>query len=278
MKDIKIFACCHKEYDTIPPLTTLIQGGREINPPLEGIMGDNEGENISNKNREYCELTVMYYAWKNVEAGAYGFCHYRRFFCFDKTVTKRPYLAVGKMTEKKKKQYFLSEDETNKILSECDIAVTRAENMGMSVREHYENAPHHYKEDLDLFLEIIGEKAPFLLSYANEYLSSPNNYFCNMFIMDKKYFFEYASLLFSLLSELDKRKTMHNDFQSDRTNGYLGERFLGIYLLYAKANGARIEDFPRLDINCSFTKRLKYKLFPPESKIRKFLKRKKHTK
>ena len=86
--DIKIFMCCHKGYEIVPPFAVPIQGGRAIHPPIDGIMGDNSGDNISDKNKEYCELTVQYYVWKNIDADAYGFCHYRRFFCFDEAVKK----------------------------------------------------------------------------------------------------------------------------------------------------------------------------------------------
>ena len=40
-----------------------------------GMLGDNTGDNISEKNRTFCELTTQYWAWKNVDADYYGFCH-----------------------------------------------------------------------------------------------------------------------------------------------------------------------------------------------------------
>ena len=50
-----------------------------------GIIGDNTGENISEKRMTFCELTTQYWAWKNVDADYYGFCHYRRYFSFSST-------------------------------------------------------------------------------------------------------------------------------------------------------------------------------------------------
>ena len=44
------------------------------------MLHDDEGDNISNKNKTYCELTAQYWAWKNMEADYYGFFHYRRYF------------------------------------------------------------------------------------------------------------------------------------------------------------------------------------------------------
>ena len=44
---------------------------------------DDEGENISEKNDKYCELTAQFWAWKNIhDADYYGFWHYRRFMSF----------------------------------------------------------------------------------------------------------------------------------------------------------------------------------------------------
>lgn len=108
---------------------------------------------------------------------------------------------------------------------------------------------------------------------VNEYLAQNKQYFCNMFIMDRQHFFEYCQTLFETLEEFDKLKTLHGNFQSDRTDGYLGEIFTGIYITYARNNGANIKELTRIDINCSFKKRFLYKILPPESR-RRFLAKK----
>ncbi len=89
-----------------------------------------------------------------------------------------------------------------------------------------------------------------------------------MFIMDKAHFFDYCEILFSALDEFDRRKTLHGDFQSDRTDGYLGEIFTGIYINYCRENAAKIKELPRLDVGCSVRKRISRALLPPESKRR----------
>lgn len=268
MGNIRIFMCCHKHFDTIPPLCEPIQGGAAKNPSIEGILHDNDGENISDRNREYCELTTHFYAWKNIDADYYGFCHYRRFFCAEEH--KRPYLVKGKLSANAKEKLLKNTQYWQNLIEQYDIIAPRSEDMGITVMEHYCSAPFHYAKDLDLFCEILREKVPELADISKKYLAQRKQYFCNMFIMDKQHFFQYCEWLFSILSSFDLRKNLHGNFQSDRTDGYLGEVFTGMYIRYCSENAARIKELPRLDVNCTFRKRVDCMLFPSESK-RRFL-------
>ena len=58
----------------------LIQAGAALTPVRVGDFQDNTGDNISEKNRQYCELTALYWIWKNQTADYYGLEHYRRAF------------------------------------------------------------------------------------------------------------------------------------------------------------------------------------------------------
>ncbi len=272
-KSVKIFMCTHSPYDFLPPLAIAVQGGAKLKDSVEGTIPDfGILGSISEKNPEYCELTVQYYAWKNEEADYYGFCHYRRFFCFDESVSK-PYLVFDKIP-KRKLNSLLSDGETiANTVSKYDIVVPRAENLGISVYDKYITSKYCYAEDMDLFISVLKNKYPYLAMYADEYLSDMHQYFCNMFIMKKELFFDYCNILFPLLEEFDQHKRMHGNFQADRTDGYLAERFLGIYLKFIKANGKSIYECSRLDTQCSLSKRVLYKFLPPESKIRLFIRK-----
>lgn len=272
MKKIRLFMCCHKEYDTVPSMWEPIQCGAALNPTITNTLSDNAGENISLQNRIYCELTAHYYAWKNITAEYYGFSHYRRFLGVEH-ITKLPYIAIGKMTESKIDRFLGDESYWKEIITSNDIIAPRSEDMGLTVREHYITSAYHYEEDLVLFFDILGHQFPHLYQTAQEYLSQNRQYFCNMFIMKKELFHEYCEILFSVLSEFDNKKTLHGDFQSDRTDGYLGELFSGVYINYCYKNGAAIKELPRIDVNCSIGKRFNFALLPPESKRRFVVKR-----
>ena len=61
--NIKIIVATHKEYPMPDdPVYFPLQAGAAINPPLS-YPGDNTGENISAKNKNFCELTALYWAW-----------------------------------------------------------------------------------------------------------------------------------------------------------------------------------------------------------------------
>ena len=265
MNDIQIFMCCHKAFEFLPPMCQPIQCGAALSQPVKGAVSDNTGDSISAKNREYCELTAHYYAWKNVKADHYGFCHYRRFFCADDSV-KYPYLAWGMRPDIP----VGDENHWRHAVSEYDIVVPRSEDMGLSAREHYCTSLYHYPEDLELFLKILSGHSPQIMPTAERYLSQRRQYFCNMFIMNREDFFEYCGILFPVLEEFDSCKTLHGDFQSDRVDGYLGEIFTGIFITLCRERGEKIKEVPRLDVCCSAKKRLSYHLLPPESR-RRFL-------
>ena len=100
---IKIFITYHKPYqllksDILIPLhvgrsvTNLLSkdcqplNENECQWMKDNMIGDDTGENISHRNRNYCELTGIYWAWKNYEKignpDYIGFMHYRRHFIF----------------------------------------------------------------------------------------------------------------------------------------------------------------------------------------------------
>ncbi len=265
--------CAHKPFDYVPPSCVAVLGGAKIKEPLEGAVPDfGEGGSISEKNREYCELTVQYYAWKNEECDFYGFCHYRRFFSFYEG-TKRPYLVYGRLSNRNKKRLIPTEEQIEEKLAKVDVIVPRSEDVGLSVYDKYVSSADMFKEDIDLFVSILKERFPHLASYADAYLAQNRQYFCNMFIMRRELFFEYSSILFSLLSEFDTRKTLHGSFQKDRTDGYLAERFLGIYISYLRERGKKIYECLRIDTEAPISKRIVFRLLPPETGLRFLIKR-----
>lgn len=76
----EIFVCTHKKFKYgLPFGYRILQVGASLNADL-GYLRDDNGENISMKNHNYCELTGLYWVWKNVTSDYVGLVHYRRYF------------------------------------------------------------------------------------------------------------------------------------------------------------------------------------------------------
>ena len=268
MQKIKIFMCAHKSFELLPPLTVAVQGGAVLNETISGAIPDfGSGGSISEMNPDYCELTVQYYALKNEDADYYGFCHYRRFFSFcDKA--KTPYTVLGAPKSGNIKKIIFDEERMREVIESCDVLLPKSEDMGYDVYTQYESVAGCKRDDLLLFEELICKRFPYLSQYAKEYLCGRRQYFCNMFVMKKEIFLDYSERLFATLSEFDRLSKPNGELRRDRVDGYLAERFLGIYALYLKSNGKNVKEVSRVDVGCSAKKILLHKLFPPETKRR----------
>lgn len=240
MSNIKIFVTHIPNRDSMTVDNELLQnviagGVYQKQPVKKGFCLDNEGENISFKNKSYCELTTQYWAWKNVDADYYGFCHYRRFFSFNKNEIKEAlwgaieydYLDDAAMEELHFNEKEMQKDIENNdfiIAKGISVSTMRAEN----IYDHYNNAAELHIEDLDLFIDIISEKYPYLIPFAKKLIYGKVFYPCNMFIMKKDLFREYSSILFDVLGEFENRTDMRNySREGYRTLGHLGERMVG---------------------------------------------------
>ncbi len=212
------------------------------------MLADNTGDHISNRNRFYCELTTQYWAWKNMDADYYGFCHYRRYFSFapvryaedDCGCLVYPYLD-----KKIWKKLYPGEKEVYQKITRYDCLIAKGLPTGMlgakNVYQHYSKAPGLEKRDLDLFLHIVCKRYPQLRSVVRSYINGNLFYPCNMFIMKKELFREYAQMLFSVLEEFQHDWDMAGySGEGQRTPGHLGERFAGIYYEYLKQQGYHI--------------------------------------
>lgn len=274
MADIKLFVCCHQPTE-VPkhPLLVPIQVGAALaDNHFQGFLYDDTGDNISVKNRSYCELTAQYWAWKNVDADYYGFFHYRRYLYPD-TEAKRPYWIERKaeiaLLDKLGYKNFAD------IIRQYDLILPMGENMHISVREHYAKASFHHGRDMELAEEIVEKKFPKYKQALEKHLSGTVCYFGNIFIMQKTVFQDYCRWLFPVLKEFDRRVDISGyGLQEMRVDGYLAERLLGIYRIY-RQNDLKILELPRVHFYPDteyYRKKLGSALLPPGTKRRAYAK------
>ncbi|MGN0620888.1 MAG: DUF4422 domain-containing protein [Porcipelethomonas sp.] len=189
--NIKIIVAAHKNY-RMPddPMYLPLHVGKEGKKEL-GYQGDNTGDNISSKNPSYCELTGLYWAWKNLDCDYIGLAHYRRHFSMSKK-EKDPFGNV------------LNSEEAAEILSRYPLIVPKKRKYYIeTLYSHY--AHTHYAEHLDVTKEIIAQKYPEYLKSCCKVYDQTYGHMFNMMIMRKDLFDSYCEWLFDILFELEKR-------------------------------------------------------------------------
>lgn len=275
MAEIKLFVSCHRRAP-VPehPLLVPIQVGSALTEErFPGFLQDDAGDNISGRNRSYCELTAQYWAWKNVQADYYGFFHYRRYLYPDERA-KRPYRIEGAPTVELLDK--LGYEGFPDLISRYDLILPKGEDMRISVRQHYAAAPFHHSKDLALVEEIIRERCPEYTAAMEGYLSGTRCYFGNIFIMGRDVFQDYCGWLFPILAEFDCRADLTGyGPQERRVDGYLAERLLGIWA--ARHKELRTLELPRVHFIENPAERRKKKLvnllLPPGSVRRSKIKK-----
>ena len=182
MTDIKLLVAMHKAY-RLPEnaLYYPIQVGGIHIPGMEKALRDNTGENISDKNKSYCELTALYWGWKNLPADYLGLVHYRRYFA------KKAW-AVRSLTGSQPNYW---------------------------IETTYSQYVHaHHKEDLDVVQQILTDRYPAYLPAYAAVMGRTSGHRFNMLVMRRDILDAYCTWLFDVLwvkwkSTLIQTATMH---------------------------------------------------------------------
>lgn len=221
MENIKILVATHKKYQMPADLCYLpIHVGKEGKLNIE-YMGDNTGENISKKNPYFCELTGLYWGWKNLKCNYIGLSQYRRHFS-NKSFVYRLF--------HKKFDCILNNSEVEKLLKGYDIILPKKRNYYIeTLYSHY--AHTHYPEHLDETRKIIDE---YYRDYINDFdivMKRKSAHMFNMFIMKKDLADKYCEWLFSILNKLeDKIDVRQYDSFNARLFGRISELLLDVWL------------------------------------------------
>lgn len=207
---IKIYVATHKAYRFPPdPIYVPVQAGAAIHETLP-YLSDGTGISISEKNSNFCELTVLYWAWKNSRADIIGLCHYRRYFAGKDGIAR--------------------EEELSERLNSVDIILPRKRNY--YIETNYTQYVHaHHEEDLLLTKQIISEKYPEYIPSWDVIMKKTYGHRFNMMIMHKELLDRYCEWLFDILFELEKRLDISSYSLNDaRVFGFVSERLLDVWL------------------------------------------------
>ncbi len=211
---IRIYTVTHKNFEKpnddiyIP----IVVGGGVVN--IDAMERDNEGENISHLNNKFCEMTALYWVWKNSKLekeDIIGVSHYRRYF------SSKDGGVIGK-------------SELEGIMNNCDILVSKKRNYYITtIKDHYNKA--HYPKDLDILRDLVKEKEPDYLCAYDSVFKDRSLSLYNM-LVTKYYIYEkYCEWVFPILLEANERiDTKKYDNYQIRVIGFLAERLFNVWL------------------------------------------------
>jgi lipopolysaccharide biosynthesis glycosyltransferase len=200
---------------------------------------DNTGDNISERNDRYCELTAAYWAWKNgCNADHVGLMHYRRFLDFKENRFRLDAWGVENwpsFTSDFTSRFGLDSHSIAKAIGNHDILLPRpwsVRNAGFrTLYEHYGKARHHHEADLIRCRNQIAKICPEYLLSWDAVLRSEHGWFNNIFLFRADLYDQYCGWLFPLLQEVEKEIPLHTyGTQERRVLGYLAERLLNVWV------------------------------------------------
>lgn len=190
----------------LPSWPIPIQAGAALTKQNICELKDNTGKNISDKNTNYSECTVIYWMWKNAPRTDYiGLCHYRRHF--DLEEKELGYLeAMG-----------------------IDVLVTSPTFVSETIGTFF--SVFVPATDMRIMLRSIDKNYPEYTDTAKKFFASRFFPPCNLFVMRYELFQEYAEFLFTVTSEVEDFYEDLNFCRNDRHTGYLAECLMGIFLM-----------------------------------------------
>lgn len=233
--DIKIYVCHHKEGPIFRnEFFEPIQVGKAISgQTINGIIGDDTGENISHKNKEWCELTAIYWIWKNTNHDYIGLNHYRRYMNFAKDAGNKTLLLDNNIDFLLYCSQHIEEIcNTHDIITSpfCKVHQVSSPTNGQNLYENY--CFNHFKNDLETTLSIIKNTQKEYYEASRLALGLDFCFFGNMLLMRRDLFDEYCNFIFPVLFEVEKTiDTTYYDYYQKRVFGFLAERLSNIFVM-----------------------------------------------
>ncbi|HSJ68642.1 MAG TPA: DUF4422 domain-containing protein [Anditalea sp.] len=228
------------------------------------MIGDDTGENISERNFHFSELSGIYWVWKNTKQDIVGSCHYRRFFTLAEKASDNPILRVyyylsGIFKNKKSliysnnldfwKDKILSEPQLRQLLNQYDGVLPKPRRFNKTVKQQY--AKIHNIQDLSIIEDILKIKHPEYLEAFHTLLDRNTLYANNMFILKNPYYEQFMEWWFDMLFEFETRIDIQNyKGYQQRIFGFIAERLLNVWIIK--------NDLNIIELNVVYFKNLKF--------------------
>lgn len=214
---IKIYVMTHKAFEApSDDLYVPLHVGKALGSDL-GYLGDDTGDNISDLNPYFGELTGIYWIWKNdIDSDYIGICHYRRFFVKED----------GSLLEKR---------DFEEILSAYDAMTTDVVTIDKTNFESYREA--HHIEHLLAVKDSCKKLYPEYEKDFEAFLQDKSLCYANICVMPRGIFMKYCEWLFSILFDASENIDVSEcDLYQKRVYGFLAERLLNVYVRHNPLN------------------------------------------
>ncbi len=227
---IKVIVAAHKPYEMPSDKMYLPVHVGAAGKDSIGYQRDDEGENISELNPYFCELTGFYWAWKNLTEDYIGLVHYRRLFTMKGHILResdvKPYLGKIKIFTPRKRRYYIE-----------------------TLKSHYNHT--HYLEHLKVTRDTVKKLYP---EYLNAYDVAVNRtwgYMFNMMIIDRLLLDDYCTWLFKILYDVfEKIDTTKYPAFTKRYVGRMSEILFNVWLEKKLHNG-EIKKSEIMELECN---------------------------
>lgn len=200
------------EYE-MPDWLCPVQVGAELTKQRVAKYTDNTGNNISCKNVNYCELTALYWIWKNKltndlpeNAEYFGLFHYRRIL----DITDEDLLRFKE--------------------NDIDVVLPYPTVHEPDISEHYTR--YLKEEDWQAMLQALTELQPEYRKNFDSVFVQSYFYNYNMLIARKEILADYCTWLFPILERTEELSAPRGAERADRYIGYLGENLMTLYFLH----------------------------------------------
>lgn len=167
------------------------------------LLLDNVGDNISDKNRQYSELTALYWIWKHLDADILGLVHYRRHFILPENWMEIMY-----------------QEKIDVILPVPTCVLP-------SISENYRE--RHDASDWDYLLKYLSENCMEYFMYVSDVFDGTLYYPCNMLIAKKDVLNELCEWMFPILDAVVNHGGNKEDIYQNRYAGFISERLITLF-------------------------------------------------
>lgn len=186
----------------LKPYEKIIQVGAILTDEriFSSVLVDCDGDNISNRNKQFCELTGLYWLWKHAGEDYVGLVHYRRHF-------------------------IMPDDWLLKVANnDIDVILPVPLYVAPSIAENYK--ARHIADDWEYLMRYFENNLPDEYHQAIEIFAGNLYNPCNMFIAKRNVLDDLCTWMFPILDAVWKHGGIKEDSYMNRYPGFISERLI----------------------------------------------------